>query len=202
MLHLGSCVDISSELHLGVMTNYFALDGQNRCKHWRIWICYSKRVSRSGLQGSSERSHDSVYLQSTSARPHAPTCHGETTDFYHVELLLHIYATVSVSLTHLFFCQTTSSIIHNSHHLTPPAFTRPSHLGTGDCTPATAHKHPRRTAEVCLLWECWTSTWHLGCKGFRQIAPGNIAEKWFTNSKNNKSKKEHAHKMKWMKQIW
>lgn len=78
------------------------------------------------------------------------------------------------SLCHLYFTLTTPFIIHYS---TPIAslcqpLVPPPHLGTGGCTPARGHRHPRRIAEVYPLWGCWRSTWHLGCKDSRQTAPG------------------------------
>lgn len=46
-----------------------------------------------------------------------------------------------------------------------------THLGTKDCNPAMGRTHPRKTAEVCPLWECCKNTWHQGCRGFQRIAP-------------------------------
>ena len=62
--------------------------------------------------------------------------------------------TSALSVSSLFYSH------HKIYHrpLASPHFARPlvppPHLGTVGCTPARAHRHPRRTAEVCLLWGC------------------------------------------------
>lgn len=146
-----------------------------------------------------------VYLQSTSAHPHTHIYshakegnlpqHTMRSNFNHLfktymsSMNLSSLARQSSLLclrhsgSHVSSLCSMSSLL-SPHHLslTTPInslcqpFVPPPHLGIDGCTPARAHRHPRRTAEVCPLWGCWRSTWHLGCKGSPQTAPGKNAD--------------------------